>query len=182
MRALLCNLCVNDLIFFPYAVVSLTYEIVGRPNSTRPITGDTVVFTCEVEGTVVTWLTSAIDSGQRDIVDSSSMLGVGRTDSRSGECFFFPSQKNIELHQAPLPNYMAKQIIVVSCHQVEPSLLSPTRVDILLPYSPSRISSQGCSTTRRYGAMTVPRGLTPRCCQQQVCNQASVHFKVATHV
>ena len=42
-------------IVFSFIVVSLTYEISGRPEAIRPIPGETVVFTCEVEGQTLTW-------------------------------------------------------------------------------------------------------------------------------
>ncbi len=65
-------------------VVSLTYEILGRPNAIRPITGETVVFTCDVEGTALTWRSPIIDAEQRDILLRSSTIGEPNSDSTSG--------------------------------------------------------------------------------------------------
>ena len=36
-------------------MATLTYEILGRPEAIRPIPGETVVFTCEVQGETLTW-------------------------------------------------------------------------------------------------------------------------------
>ena len=65
--------------------VTLTYEIVGRPTAIRPIPGETVIFTCEVEGQVLTWRSPGIDAGQRDIVPSSFMVGERGNDTTSGK-------------------------------------------------------------------------------------------------
>ena len=44
------------------AVVTLTYEVLGRPGAVRPIPGETVVFTCEVETETLTWINEAFQS------------------------------------------------------------------------------------------------------------------------
>lgn len=76
------------LLFCPLflAAVTLTYEIAGRPDGVRPITGETVIFTCEVEGNTLTWqsLDPIIDNGGFAIIRTSS-VGVDNVDSTSGK-------------------------------------------------------------------------------------------------
>lgn len=69
-----------------YTAVSLTYQIVGRPEGIRPITGETVIFTCEVEGDLLTWESPAqvIDGGTRTIA-INNMVGEVLNDTVSGK-------------------------------------------------------------------------------------------------
>lgn len=64
--------------------VTLTYEIIGRPEAVRPIPGETVTFTCDVEGSTLTWISPLIDGGIRNLL-STTVLGTRRRDSTSGE-------------------------------------------------------------------------------------------------
>lgn len=65
--------------------VTLIYEIAGRPDEPRPITGETVTFTCEVEGGSVTWTSSAISNGVITLIPSVNRIGEPNMDDASGE-------------------------------------------------------------------------------------------------
>ena len=70
------------------ADVTLIYEIIGRPDEARPITGETVTFTCEVEGGAVVWETdppAAISNGQVTLVPAVNPIGEPTMDVASGE-------------------------------------------------------------------------------------------------
>ena len=57
--------------------VSLTYEVMERPEAIRPIPGETVVFSCEVEGTVLIW-NSVSFIPPNDITFVAALDPVGR--------------------------------------------------------------------------------------------------------
>ena len=57
-----------------HTVVTLTYTIPSRPSARRPIPGETVVYTCEVEGTTLTWSNVLF---QNDLTWVGSIHNVG---------------------------------------------------------------------------------------------------------
>ncbi len=64
--------------------MSLTYAIVGRPGAVRPILGDTVTLTCEVEGAVMSWISPLVDDN-RNLFTNDPPLNIPRGDTRSGK-------------------------------------------------------------------------------------------------
>ena len=65
-------------------VVTLTYEVQGRPDAVRPIPGETVVFTCEVEGETLTWENVAFLSSSISFIRVNNPPGDRSTDSNTG--------------------------------------------------------------------------------------------------
>ena len=75
---------VNICLFCFFLDVTLTYEITGRPEATRPIPGETVVFFCETDGSVLTWRNERFSNPTYSFVLGAphvvgSQLGDGNT-------------------------------------------------------------------------------------------------------
>ena len=66
------------------SVVTLTYEVLGRPEAVRPIPGETVVFTCEVEGETLTWDNEAFQSSTISFIRVNNPVGDRSTDANTG--------------------------------------------------------------------------------------------------
>jgi hypothetical protein len=64
--------------------VTLTYEVLGRPEAVRPIPGETVVFTCEVEDETLTWVNTAFLSSSISFIRVNNPPGDRATDSNTG--------------------------------------------------------------------------------------------------
>ena len=63
-------------------MVTLTYEVSGRPEAIRPIPGETVVFTCEVEGETLTWENVAF--GTISFIRVNNPVGDRTIDANTG--------------------------------------------------------------------------------------------------
>ena len=68
-------------------MVTLTYEVIGRPEAVRPIPGETVVFTCEVEDETLTWANTAFLSSSISFIRVNNPPGDRATDSNTGALF-----------------------------------------------------------------------------------------------
>ena len=64
-------------------MVSLTYDISRRSEAIRPIPGETVVFTCEVQGRTLTWENMAF--GTVSFIKVNNPVGDVQFDANTGE-------------------------------------------------------------------------------------------------